>query len=394
MSIGGRRELVREVALRYGRAGKVEKGLILNELTATTGYDRKYAMRLLGNPPGPERVKRTRKRRRRYGDSESRALSRLWPISGHLGSRRLVEALGPLMEALERHGEWVPEESVRNKLLQMSSSTCERMLRSIRPRQRIKGLCLTRPGTLKKQISIRRGTDWDDDRPGFMEADLVGHSGSSCEGEFFHTLTMTDVATGWTESAALRSKGQAETLVNIRSIRGRLPFAMLGIDSDNGGEFINHHLFNFCREHGIVFTRSRPYAKNDACRVEQKNWAVVRRHTGYARLNTDEQFKTLRELHGILRLLVNFFEPSAKLLRKERHAQGTRKIHDRPQTPYGRVLDSPHVGDETKQCLAELYESLNPAALRRRLNLLKKAFWDDALVSILDEATIDSGCDS
>lgn len=386
MSVAARRELVRELAPRYRAAGKIEKGRILDELTATTGYERKYALRLLKDPPSAVRKKGTRKRKRIYTEFEMRALARIWPVSGYLGSRRLVSALGPLMKALERHGEWLPESAIREKLLSMSASTCERMLAQIRPRHKPKGLSLTRPGTLKRQIAIRRGTDWNDDRPGFIEADLVAHSGSECIGEFFYTLTMTDVSTGWTELAPLRTKGQAETLVNIKSIRARLPFAMLGIDSDNGSEFINHHLMRYCQEEALVFTRGRPYAKNDGCRVEQKNWAIVRRHVGYPKLSTEAHFKALKELYGILRLLINFFEPSAKLLSKERKEHGIRKVYDSPKTPCQRVLDSEAVPAATKECLVELYLSLNPAALRRRLQAIKRDLNDDLMVSFLDEA--------
>lgn len=387
MSIAARRELVNEIAPRYRAAGKPEKGRILDELVATTGYERKHATRLLKSPAPVERKKRTRKRKRTYGELEQRALARLWPVSGHLSSRRLVEALCPLIEALERHGEWVPEPAIRQKLLAMSASTCERLLAQIRLRRKPRGLSLTRPGTLKRQIAIRRGTDWQEDRPGFIEADLVAHSGSESMGEFFYTLTMTDVSTGWTEMAPLRTKGQAETLVNIKSIRSRLPFHMAGIDSDNGGEFINHHLMRYCQEEGLTFTRGRPYAKNDGCRVEQKNWAVVRRHVGYERLSSDPHFKALQEIYGILRLLINFFEPSTKLLRKERTDKGTRKVLDKPRTPYQRLLESGHLSHEAKDCLNELYLSLNPAALRRRLNVIKRDLNEGLLVSFLDEAS-------
>jgi hypothetical protein len=386
MSIAARRELVREVSPRYRSACKLEKGRILDELVAVTGYDRKYALRLLKAPPPVANAKRTRKRKRTYTDFELRALARIWPVSGYLGSRRLVAALGPLTEALERHGEWVPEPGIRQKLLKMSASTCERMLSQIRPRHKPKGLSLTRPGTLKRQIAIRRGTDWQEDRPGFIEADLVAHSGSECIGEFFYTLTMTDVSTGWTEMAPLRTKGQGETLVNIKSIRSRLPFELVGIDSDNGSEFINHHLMRYCGEEGIIFTRGRPYAKNDGCRVEQKNWAVVRRHVGYGRFASEAHFKALKEIYGILRLLTNFFEPSAKLLGKKRTERGTQKELDSPKTPYQRVLQSEHVSQQRKECLNELYLSLNPAALRRRLQALKRDLQDELMVSFLDEA--------
>lgn len=388
MSIGSKRELVAEVSPRYRKSDKAEKGRILDELVRTSGYSRKHALRLLGNPPPAKRPKQKRRRERTYAEPEIEALRRLWPVSGHLGSRRLVAALGPLMEALELHGEWVPDPPVRARLERMSASTCGRLLKRIRPAPRPKGMSSTRPGTLKRQIAIRRGTDWDDGRPGFVEADLVSHCGGEMSGDFFFTLTVTDVATGWTELAALRNKGQLETLANVKGIRARLPFALLGIDSDNGSEFVNRHLASYCLEERIVFTRSRPFAKNDGCRVEQKNWAVVRRHLGYGRLSTPEHFKALKEIQGILRLLVNFFEPSSKLVRKERTDKGVRKVYDEPKTPYRRVLDSEAVGEDAKAGLEETYRALNPAALRRRLNALKRDIWEEPLVSLLDEASI------
>jgi len=394
MSIQARRELIGEVAHRYGAASRGQKSRILDELCASTGYGRKYAVRLLGDPPKPKSKPGKRRRARKYGELEIRALRRLWPTSGYLGALRLTAALGPLMEALERHGEWVPEESARTKILEMSPSTCGRLLREIRAREKPVGPSLTRPGTLKRQIAIRRGTDWDDARPGFLEADLVAHCASDPSGEFLYTLTMTDVSTGWTELAAVRNRSWQETLSHIRGVRARLPFPLAGIDSDNGSEFVNWHLAKYCRKERIVFTRGRPYTKNDGCRVEQKNWAVVRKHVGYGRLDTLEHWKTLVEIHNILCPLVNFFEPSVKLIRKDRTRGGAKRVYDAPLTPYQRVLESDEVSQTVKDELRQKYLSLNPAALRRRLQAAKQGLWDDRLVSFFDDSTNPLRCDS
>jgi hypothetical protein len=299
---------------------------------------------------------------------------------------RLVEAFADLFDSFERHGEWAPEEGTRDRLLAMSASTCNRLLRPLRRARPDRGISLTRAGQhLKAQIATRLGTDWDDAVPGFAEADLVAHCGGSPEGAFLHTLTLTDVATGWTELVGLKGKGQIETVAGIGMAERRLPFKLLGLDTDNGSEFINYHLKAFCEERALKFTRSRPYVKNDGCRVEQKNRALVRRHVGYRRLDTPEHLCSLKELYSVLRLLVNFFEPSAKLQRTRTEEGKTKKIYDKPQTPFRRVLESPNIDQEAKDRVTQIFLKLNPVLLRNRLRALKRDLMEDELLRSFTE---------
>jgi hypothetical protein len=220
---------------------------------------------------------------------------------------------------------------------------------------------------LRSQIPVRTFADWDEARPGFLEIDLVAHCGGNGGGEYCQTLDVTDVATGWTETRAVRNKAQVWVFAALKAIRTDLPFPIAGIDSDNGGEFINHQLARYCDEHKITFTRSRAYHKNDSCYVEQKNWSVVRRNVGYARFDTPEELAVLNELYAVLREHTNFFMPSVKLVSKERDGAKVRKHYDTPTTPYDRVLASPDVSDAAKRRLAKRYERLHPAALKRKI---------------------------
>jgi len=386
MSIGARHELARSVSVRYRSANRLDKGRILDEFCAASGYTRKHALRMVLKPPDAKRPRRHRKRASKYTEVEERALSRLWPDSGYLGARRLVAALPDLMAALERHGEWVPETTIREKLLAMSVSTCGRLLKGIRARFKPRGMVTTKPGTmLKKSIAVRTGTEWTDDHPSFFEADLVSHCGETAEGSYLSTLTLTDICTGWTETSALATKTQIEVCQGIDLSLRRVPFDALGIDSDNGSEFINWHLKAYCDKNELLFTRCRPYRKNDQAHVEQKNYSVVRRHAGYARLEGDHHLKALREVLGIVRLLVNYFEPSMKIISKERVAGRLKKKYDAPKTPYQRVLDSMHVDQERKDELTKIYLQLNPAALRRRLKLAKQPLLGQDLISLMED---------
>ena len=386
MSIGARHELARSVSVRYRSASRLDKSRILDEFCAASGYTRKHALRMVLRPPDVKQPLRRRKRSSTYTELEARALGRLWPDSGYLGARRLVAALPALMEALERHGEWVPETSIRQKLTAMSVSTCGRLLKGIRTRFKPRGMVTTKPGTLlKKSIAVRTGTEWTDDRPGFFEADLVSHCGETTDGSYLSTLTLTDICTGWTETLALATKTQIEVCQGIDLSLRRVPFDALGIDSDNGSEFINWHLKAYCDHKGLLFTRCRPYRKNDQAHVEQKNYSVVRRHTGYARLEGDQHLKALKEVLGIVRLLVNYFEPSMKIVSKERVGGHVKKKYDEPKTPYQRVLESSHIPQDRKDELAKTYMQLNPAALRRRLKLAKRAILGQDLISLMED---------
>jgi hypothetical protein len=276
--------------------------------------------------------------------------------------------MADVVTALEHFGELRLDDQVRAKLCSMSSATIDRALAPERRRLRVKGRFGTKPGSmLKRQIPIRTFAEWDDARPGFCEVDLVAHDGGSGIGEFCQTLDLTCVATGWTKPGALRNKAQRWVHEAIDRIAGELPFPLLGLDSDNGSEFIIMHLDRYCTEQGITFTRSRPYRKNDNCYVEQKNWPVVRQQVGYARYDTAPELEALRQLYRVLRLYVNFFQPQMKLVSKTRQGAKLTKRFDLARTPYQRVLDSPHVTHEAKDALRTIYLTLNPAQLKRDL---------------------------
>lgn len=375
LSISTKRELLGRYQAEYGRAGRSDKGRILDALCQTTGWNRKYAIGALKAPLHP-RQRLRRRRKRIYGPNEEAALVKVWILSDFLTGKRLAPFIQEFVQALERHGELHLLEPTRSKLLKMSASTMNRLLRRHR-HAKGKGVCATRPSSLlKSQVAIRLANGWDDSRPGFGEIDCVAHCGSRFEGQFFFTVGYTDVATGWSEFRPLRACGQLETLVALKSIRSSLPFKLLGLDSDNGGEFLNWHLTNFCLEESIQLTRCRPYHKNDQCRIEQKNGAIVRKHAGYRRYETDAQFKLLKRMYSLLKYLVNFFEPS-------------QKGKEKAMTPYRRLLASRILDNEAEQQLEETYQGLNPVQLRKDLLKIKMELGDyETLVSFLDEATV------
>jgi len=363
-----RKAVTKQMARRYAKASKTEKGLMLDELCALTEWTRRHARRALrqalsGAPEAPRKP-----RGRIYGQDVIQALRVVWATMNGPAGKRLAPFMAEIVEALERHGELPMEPGVRTKLLAMSSATIDRALAPERRRLRVKGRSGTKPGSiLKRQIPIRTFAEWDEGRPGFCEVDLVAHDGGSPYGEFCQTLDLTCVATGWTEPRALRNKAQRWVHEAIHEIAEELPFLLLGLDSDNGSEFINVQLFTYCTERGITFTRSRPYRKNDNCFVEQKNWPVVRQQVGYGRYDTPEELEALRELYRVLRLYVNFFQPQMKLVAKTRRGAKVTKRFDRARTPYQRVLDSSDVDEEAKDRLRATYLSLNPAQLKRDL---------------------------
>jgi len=368
MSLSARRELLASLAPRYQNAGKAQKGRILDELVATCGYHRKYAVTALQKPLPPKPKKaRTRKRRPTYGPDVGHALLTLGKVSGGLCAKRLVPALPELIEALERFDEIALPDTLKKKLLTLSVSTANRLLGRLR-RQSEKGLATTKPGTLlRQQIPLHTFADWKDALPGFLEIDLVAHCGDTAAGQFLYTLTATDVATGWTECVALPNRGQWAVLAGLETIRDRLPFLLKGIDSDNGAEFINVTLVNFCQKQKITFTRGRPYKKNDQCHVEQKNGAVVRPLAGYARYESPEALALLNRLYSLHRRHLNFFCPSMKLVEKKRNAAKVTKKYDLPQTPLARLIGYHVLTEKQQEQLQAYYRQLNPAELMRRI---------------------------
>lgn len=250
-----------------------------------------------------------------------------------------------------------------------SLSAIDRLLTPVRRKMQIKGRSHTKPGTLlKHQIPIRTFAQWDDAQPGFLEIDLVGHDGGNARGEFFFTLDATDVATGWTETVAVRNKAQVHVLAALCKIRERLPFPLLGIDSDNGSEFINAHFLTYCNSEQLTFTRGRSDRKNDGCFVEQKNYSIIRNAVGYARFDSPHQQTLLNQLYSQLRLRTNFFQPVMKLVSKTRVGSQVHKTYDKPTTPFQRVLNTASVNAANKEDLRRVYTSLNLVALARNIS--------------------------
>ncbi len=357
------------------RASKKEKGRILDEFTEVIGCHRKAAIRLLRRGD-QDRVSKKRGYPRQYGAPVADALRIVWEATDRLCSKRLHPFLPELVKLMRRHGEIALTAEVEAQLCLMSPSTIDRMLHPWRRLGGRRSFTTTKPGSLlKNSIPIRTFADWQEDRPGFLEVDLVHHCGDSTEGFYLTTLSTVDVATGWSECIGVWGKGQSRVGAAVHRVRQRLPFSLLGLDSDNGSEFINHHLHTYCARERITFTRSRSYKKNDSCHVEQKNWSVVRRLVGYDRYNSQAALEALNRVYELLRLYVNFFQPVMKLVAKSREGAKVRKIYDTARTPYQRLLESGVLTEAKRQQLAAIYYGLNPVSLLRHINGNLERLW-------------------
>jgi hypothetical protein len=365
---------LKQLQARYRKASKNEKTVILDEYVKTTGYHRKHATAVLNGRR--ERVKRPirRPRRAQYGVEEANALAMLADLFDDICSKRLRAAMDVELPRLYQAGVLRISPTCYENLRKVSPSTMDRLRARYRSdRQRRRGF--TKPGTLlKHRIPIRTWAGWTEDRPGFCEIDLVDHSGGqTIRGrEHAWTLCFTDVKTGWTECVAVRNKAQVHVFAAIKRARQRLPFPLLGIDSDSGSEFINDQLYRCCLQEKITFTRGRAGRKNDNAYVEQKNWSVVRRAVGYWRYDNPEQFDLLNTLYARLHLYVNFFLPVMKLEQKERVGSKVKRVYDEPETPYARALDSHDVSEDDKAELREAYSYLDLVDLRQRIDELQE----------------------
>jgi hypothetical protein len=374
MSQESKKELLEAIRSRYLRATKTDKKRILDEFVAATGYHRKYAIRILKHAPKPKGLKK-KGRQKVYQGEVVQVLTQIWEILGRICSKRLKPYLPEIIGVLERQGELRISAETKASLLSMSRATIDRRLGPARF-EHMHGLSTTKPGTLlKKAIPVRTYTAWEDEKPGFMEIDLVAHCGETAEGQYLNTLTATDLATAWTECLAIANKTQLAVSQAIQELRQRLPFALLGLDSDNGSEFINETLLRYCQTEEITFTRSRPYHKNDQAHVEQKNWSVVRHTVGYDRLETAEELALLRSIYVELRLYVNFFQPVLKLIAKEQIDGKTVKKYDEAATPYRRVLALENLSIEAKAHLTNIYVALNPVTLRANIDTKIARLW-------------------
>jgi hypothetical protein len=375
MTRGSILEYLQAVRGRYLGATKEEKRKILDEFVRVTGYHRKSAIRAL-NKQGRIKLTEKRGRPKRYQSSVAGELKYMWEITDHLCSKRLHPFLPELIDVVKRNGGHIISPEVETDLRALSTATMDRLLRTCHQKVRRGRFSTTRPGTLlKHSIPIRTFADWTEDSPGFFEADTVAHCGDSVEGFYLNTLSAVDVATGWIECMGTWGKGQSRIGQGIHRIRQRLPFTMLGLDSDNGSEFINQHLLNYCRQKHITFTRSRSYKKNDSCHVEQKNWNVIRRVVGYGRYSSHAALEALNDVYDDLRLYMNFFQPVMKIVSKIRHGARVHKTYDTAQTPYQRLLKYNALSENKRIELMHLYYSLNPATLLDRININLEKLW-------------------
>lgn len=373
MSLQSRRELLNRVRTRYLAAGRKEKSWILDEFLQATGYHRKYAVAMLQMDPASTPNKRQRKRASKYGEAVKGALIQVWLAANQICTKRLIPFLPAFVDSLERCGQLNIDPEVRALLLSLSLSTADRLLRSERIKPR--GRSTTRAGKLlKKQIPIRTFSDWNDVVPGFLEGDLVAHCGDSVHGTFLNTFTLTDIYSGWTECLALIRRAESEVSRALIEVREVLPFPMLGLDTDNGSEFINNALFNYCKSEQITFTRSRSYKKNDQAHVEEKSGSIVRRFIGYDRYESTAAHQSLSALYRVMRLYVNFFQPSMKLLSKKREGAKVIKKYDPAKTPCQRLMNS-NISEDIKASLEAQFLSLDPMALLRQVEKLQDEFW-------------------
>jgi hypothetical protein len=355
------------LAPRYAHAGKREKGAILDEFCAVTGYTRKHALVLLRQPPpmAPPPVRRGR--RPRYGAAEVALLRRCWAVTDGICGKRLAPFLPELLERLRARFRLrdVPRE-VQARVAGMSPATVDRVLqpyRAVGPWP-ARGRSLSKPGTLlKQQVALKTFADWNEAVPGFCEIDLVAHCGWTGAGAFLYTLSLVDVATGWVACAGLRDKRQDTVGAALRRLQAALPFPLRGLDSDNGSEFINRDLVAYCAAEGIVFTRARPYQKNDSRHVEQKNWAVGRRLVGYARLER-RALPALERVHDLAGDYVNFLHPVRKLVSKTRQGARVHRQYDTAQTPYRRLLASGSLAPDAVAALEARSLALDPWRLK------------------------------
>lgn len=363
-----RDELTKVVAQRYFRATKKEKSVILVEYCLNTGYEHKYAIKKLRKTfLHPEKGKQKRKKQSQYMMIKP-TIKTLWDIADFPSATRLHAILPVLIARGITYGEIHPNREQREKLAVISISSIDRVLQSeIRTRRRrINGQ--TKSGKLKYEIPFAIDSEVVT-KPGTLEIDLVVHCGESAMGEFLNTLNATDSITGWYEAEAIMGKSQRAVEAAMEEIEKRLPYPLTGIDSDNGTEFINGNMKRYADRRKITFTRSRPYQKNDNAHIEQKNFTHVRKIIGYARLDTPEQQKMMNDLYrNELRLYINFFQPSQKLIKKERIGSRIKRVYDTPKTPYQRVIESKDISEMIKKKLTKQYEELNPFYLKREID--------------------------
>ena len=367
MAQQSKREYLRSIHGRYRQAGRAEKGRILEEFCKVCGYQRKYAIWLL-NRPLPQATPQKRKRRRRVSYSEAlvKILAQVWEASGYLCSQRLKAAVVQWLPWIQQR--FALSAEMERQLTVMSARQMDRRLLPYKQRVKRKLYGTTRPGSLLKQMIPIKTDHWDVHSPGYLEIDLVSHSGASALGEFISTLDCVDIATCWVERKGVMGKGSEGIVQAVEEIAGKLPFRLRGIDSDNGREFINHQLFAFCKARKLQFTRSRPYKKDDNAHIEQKNWTHVRKLLGWDRYDTQEALSAINELFEALRLFQNLYQPSMKLECKIRKGSRLLRHYDKPRTPFERVRECAAVDRKKVAMLERTLKITDPFELSKQID--------------------------
>lgn len=389
-----RQDLLQAVRERYRGGGKDDKLRILDEFVALTGYHRKHAIRLFNARPAVSGGSH-RARLPVYDDAVREAIVVLWEASDRVCGKRLKPLLPILVSALERHGHLALDSTVRVRVLAASAATLDRLLRPTRAAvsgQRVRRRAMP---AVQRNVPVRTFAEWEEPLPGDMEADLVSHGGESAAGSFVHTLTLTDVASGWTECVALVVRDGALVVAALDHLRTSMPFPLRGFDTDNGGEFMNETVAAYCGLHGIPCTRSRPYHKNDQAWVEQKNGSVVRRLVGYRRLEGLAAAEALSRLYAASRLFVNFFQPSFKLASKSRLGAKVRRTYHPPETPYAKLLACAAISEEMKDRLRAVAVQLDPLRLLEEIrsvqhHLAALSAGETTHVAVRHEGSLDS----
>jgi hypothetical protein len=367
MDINAKQQYMETLRESYLKGSKKEKGVILDEFCRNTKQDRKYAIKKFRYKV---KLKTERKKRKENYDGEVKAvLAKIWEIFDYPCGARLKTLINDETERLRQRNEIVCSDLVVEKLMKIGTATIDRKLEHEKEVLLLQQKYSKKNPLLCQQVPIKTSADFDRNIIGHTEIDFVESCGISVAGEYVNNLSVVDVATGWWEGEAVMGKSQERAIGAVKAVRGRIPCPILGLHPDNGTNLLNYLLYDYTQIEGIEYTRSRPYKKNDNCFVEQKNSTHVRKIIGYLRYDTKEEMEIINDLyHHELRLYKNFFQPVMKLKNKVRVKGKIHRQYDIPKTPYARMMESNQISEETKTKLKIIYESLNPAELKRNID--------------------------